>query len=139
MLSIDRYFHVLCVALYKESNEKQYEAEVARVTEKPRSAIGRLFFQIHREIYRNQKKGKQQEEQKFLQRLEAVAERKREMERRYKLISKLHPNRLNSFLEWERETAVRKIQTWWRSMRPDTIDLVKEVTIFFHFFQLGFH
>ena len=70
----------------------------------------------------------QQEEQKFLQRLEAVAERKREMERRYKLISKLHPNRLQSFLEWERETAARKIQTWWRNMRPDTIDLVKEVS-----------
>ena len=70
----------------------------------------------------------QQEEQKFLQRLEAVAERKREMERRYKLISKLHPNRLQSFLEWERETAARKIQTWWRNLRPDTIDLVKEVS-----------
>ena len=58
-----------------------------------------------------------------------MAERKREMERRYKLISKLHPNRLNSFLEWERETAARKIQSWWRNMRPHTIDLVKEVNI----------
>ena len=70
-----------------------------------------------------------QEEQKFLQRLETVAERKREMERRYKLISKLHPYRLNSFLDWERETAARKIQTWWRNIRPDSVDLVKEVRL----------
>ena len=76
------------------------------------------------------RESQQQEEKKFLQRLESVAERKREMERRYKLISKLHPNRLNSFLEWERETAAKKIQTWWRNSRPDTVDLVKEVTRF---------
>ena len=68
-----------------------------------------------------------------------MAERKREMERRYKLISKLHPNRLNSFLEWERETAAKKIQTWWRNSRPDTIDLVKEVSLIFQFSQIVFH
>ena len=55
-----------------------------------------------------------QEDAKFLERLEHLAGRKREMERRYKRIFKLHPNRLNSFLQAERDQAAGKIQNWWR-------------------------
>ena len=63
----------------------------------------------------------------FLERLGEVGERRKGMERRYRLISRLHPNRLNSFLDWEREAAARKIQSWWRKTRPVKIDLEKEV------------
>ena len=76
-----------------------------------------------------------QEDAKFLERLEHLAGRKREMERRYKRISKLHPNRLNSFLQAERDQAAVKIQNWWRKRRPVTIDLRKEVGFFFHDFE----
>ena len=41
---------------------------------------------------------KVEEDRVFLDELDQVIGKKREMERRYKLISKLHPNRVNSFL-----------------------------------------
>ena len=73
---------------------------------------------------------RQEEEAMFLERLETVGVRRREMERRYRLISRLHPNRLHSFLDWERETAAKRIQAWWRDSRPAPTDSKKEVLLF---------
>ena len=59
-------------------------------------ALQRLVRQ--RQMKKDLADSQKQEELKFLQELDNVSVRKKEMERRYKLLSKLHPNRVNSFL-----------------------------------------
>ena len=59
-------------------------------------ALQRLVRQ--RQMKKDLADSQKQEELKFLQELDIVSGRKKEMERRYKLLSKLHPNRVNSFL-----------------------------------------
>ena len=59
-------------------------------------ALQRLVRQ--RQMKKDLADSQKQVELKFLQELDIVSGRKKEMERRYKLLSKLHPNRVNSFL-----------------------------------------
>jgi len=50
--------------------------------------------------------------------LEAVADKREKLERRYRRIQKLDPNKLDGFLQVERDEAAIKIQFWWRRLRP---------------------
>ena len=50
--------------------------------------------------------------------LEAVADKREKLERRYRRIQKLDPNKLDGFLQVERDEAAIKIQIWWRRLRP---------------------
>ena len=83
---------------------------------------------------------RRKEEIRFYDELDLVKERRQELEKQFKSLSKIHPNRINSFLgiyeihiskalsyyfsislECERETAARKIQGWWQRHRPRLI------------------
>ena len=57
---------------------------------------------------------KELEERKFKTELEEIIERRKFMERRYKKIQKLPPNRIRVYLTWEKDVAAIRIQNWWR-------------------------
>ena len=54
----------------------------------------------------------------WLTELESVADRREKLERRFRKIQKLDPNKLDGFLQVERDVAASKIQSWWRRLRP---------------------
>ena len=54
----------------------------------------------------------------WLTELESVADRREKLERRFRRIQKLDPNKLDGFLQVERDVAASKIQSWWRRLRP---------------------
>ena len=62
----------------------------------------------------------------WLAELEAVADRREKLERRYRKIQKLDPNKLDGFLQVERDVAAGNIQTWWRRHRPRSEAEVRE-------------
>ena len=64
----------------------------------------------------NFKDNQQQEQEMFHKELTNLTSRRKEMERRYKLLAKLHPNRVNSFLgnnfvTFTQDTYMHKLQT----------------------------
>ena len=62
----------------------------------------------------------------WLTELESVADRREKLERRFRRIQKLDPNKLDGFLQVEREVAATKIQSWWKRLRPRRLVEVEE-------------
>ena len=62
----------------------------------------------------------------WLTELESVADRREKLERRFRRIQKLDPNKLDGFLQVERDVAASKIQSWWRRLRPRRLVEVEE-------------
>ena len=62
----------------------------------------------------------------WLTELESVADRREKLERRFRKIQKLDPNKLDGFLQVEREVAATKIQSWWKRLRPRRLVEVEE-------------
>ena len=56
------------------------------------------------------------EERKFQNELMEVTERRKFMERRYKMIKKIPPSRVRVYLAWGKDMAAVKIQNWWRKL-----------------------
>ena len=62
----------------------------------------------------------------WLTELESVADRREKLERRFRRIQKLDPNKLDGFLQVERDVAATKIQSWWKRLRPRRLVEVEE-------------
>ena len=60
------------------------------------------------------------EESIFNNELEEVIERRKFMERRFTKLKKLPPSKVRVYLEWEKNIAAGKIQSWWRRHQTNT-------------------